>query len=177
MNRNDCVELGYISKAHGLRGDVKVSFDVHDIEEYYKLGVIFLSKGSAPLKPYSIQRLQIKDRKRAYMSFEGINDRNAAEALIGHTLYFPIAKLPKLESGKFYYFEVIDFQVVDQKLGELGTVKGFYDGPAQDILVMMYQDKEVLIPMTDEFVQRADHEAKQVLTSIPEGLLEVYLEE
>ena len=115
--------------------------------------------------------------EQVLLSFEESNNRNAAEALIGSTLYFPEDSLPKLEEGRFYYFEVVGYRIVDKRLGELGIVSGFYDGPAQDILAMEYQGKEVLIPITDHFVLTADHSTKQILTSLPEGLLESYLED
>ena len=41
-------------------------------------------------------------------------------------------------------------------------------------IVLDAKGKEVLIPMTDEFVGKADHEAKTLSTSVPEGLIEFY---
>jgi 16S rRNA processing protein RimM len=40
---------------------------------------------------------------------------------------------------------------------------------------MHYQEKEVLIPVQDHIVIRADHEQKQLLVALPDGLLDVYL--
>ncbi|MEM7367676.1 MAG: ribosome maturation factor RimM [Bacteroidota bacterium] len=177
MNRTDCVELGYISKAHGLKGDVKAVFDVHDIEEYKDLRIMLLAKGDASLHPYRVARFHIQAQKYATLRFEGISDRIGAEALVGHTIFFPEGELPKLEEGRFYYFEVIGYTIQDQNLGELGVVAGFYDGPAQDIMAMTYQSKEVLIPMTDQFVLKADHAEKRMYTHLPDGLLASYLEE
>jgi 16S rRNA processing protein RimM len=58
----------------------------------------------------------------------------------------------------------------------LGVVKEIYELPAQDVLVMLYKGKDVMIPMTQEFVIRADKENKQMITNLPEGLVEMYLE-
>lgn len=177
MNRNDCVELGYISKAHGLRGELKAVLDVHDIDEYKQLSVVFLAKGDAALQPFRISRLSIRSQKLAILKLEGISDRTSAENLTGHTIFFPEADLPALDEGRFYYYQVLGYTIEDQQKGTLGVVKGFYDGPAQDIMAMSYQSKEVLIPITEEFVLKADHDQKKIYTHLPEGLVESYLED
>ncbi|MEL6591068.1 MAG: 16S rRNA processing protein RimM, partial [Bacteroidota bacterium] len=56
-----------------------------------------------------------------------------------------------------------------------GKVSGFWDGPAQDVLVIDYQGHELLVPVTDEFVLQADHEQQILYTAVPEGLLEAYI--
>ena len=52
-----------------------------------------------------------------------------------------------------------------------------YETAAHDLIVMDYQEKEVLIPLTEPFVQGVDLETKKVFTHLPEGLLAIYLEE
>ena len=50
-----------------------------------------------------------------------------------------------------------------------------YAMQAQDLLVMSYQNKEVLIPVDPEIVLGADKEAQTLQVNLPEGLLDVYL--
>jgi len=176
MQREDCIELGYIAKAHGVRGQVKAVFDVMDLRDYAGEKHFYLAKGEEPLFRLSVKTFQITGDKSALITFAEVTDRNGAEDLRGHTLFFPEAELPALPEGHFYYFEVIGFQIVDENLGQLGTVKGFQESVAQDILVMDYLDREVLIPVTDEFVGLADLEAGTLQTRLPEGLLELYME-
>jgi 16S rRNA processing protein RimM len=175
MNRDACVELGYLSRAHGLRGEVKVRFDVHDIQEYADTEKLWLARKDQPLKPYKVEQFRILDKEMAIVAFEGISDRNQADALIGQTVYFPEAELPALAEDHFFYFEAIGYQVVDAALGPLGTVEAFVDSPGQDLMVMAYQGSEVLVPVTDAFVLRADHQARTLHTALPAGLLEMYL--
>lgn len=176
MNREDCVELGYISKPHGIRGELKVVFDVHDLEEYRKVKTLWLARKGDPLEPRKVKSFRVATAKHAVLLFEGINDRNQAEEMAGIQLYFPLAELPKLPEDQFYYFEIMGFQVEDEQLGTLGTVKDFTTAGGQDILFMDYKDREVLIPATHEFVLRADKEARILHTRLPEGLVELYLE-
>lgn len=176
MKREDCIEIGYIPKAHGLKGELKAVFDVYDIQEYKRIKSLFLAKKDQPLKEYTVTKFQIVSRESAIIGLGEITDRNQAEELIPVGMYFPADQLPKLPEGQFYYFDVIGFTVKDKQLGTLGTVRDFADGPAQDLMIMDYQDKEVLIPVTDHFVLNADMDAKIIHTDLPEGLLEFYLE-
>jgi 16S rRNA processing protein RimM len=53
----------------------------------------------------------------------------------------------------------------------LGLVQTVYAMQAQDLLVMSYQNKEVLIPVDPEIVLGADKEAQTLQVNLPEGLL------
>ncbi|MDX1908405.1 MAG: ribosome maturation factor RimM [Bacteroidia bacterium] len=175
MERTECVEIGYIMRAHGIQGAIRVVLDVSDITEYRRRRQLYMARPGQPLTPCTVRHFQVATPKQAILQIAESQDRNTAEGLVGTTLFFPLEKLPKLPEGRFYYHDVIGFQVVDLQLGPLGTVQDFVDGPAQDIMVMDYQGHEVLIPMTDDFVLQADMEARTIETDLPEGLIDIYL--
>ena len=126
--------------------------------------------------PYFIDDLQIRDNLNL-MSLEGIDTVDLARELVGLKLFLPIAMLPKLRDDQFYYHEIIDYQVEDEVLGTLGTVKEVYSTGAQDVLIMIYKGHEVLIPLLDEIIPKVDKQAKVVHSRLPDGLLDVYLNE
>ncbi|MEM9933685.1 MAG: ribosome maturation factor RimM [Bacteroidota bacterium] len=177
LTKDECVELGYIARAHGLRGELKVVLDVHDVNEYLSATYFYLSKKNAPLERWGVNFLRSGTAKMPILSLAGIQTREAAEELIGSTIYYPLALLPELEEGHFYYFQIVGFQVIDENLGKLGTIKTYAEAGTQDILIMHYQGKEVLIPVADEVVLKADLQQKLINTRLPEGLLEVYMGE
>ena len=43
------------------------------------------------------------------------------------------------------------------------------------MLAMRYQGHEVLVPVVDEIVTRADHKKREIYVNLPDGLLDVYL--
>lgn len=176
MKREDCIQIGYISKAHGIKGDVRAVFDVFDLNEYRKTKVFWGGKKGTALQKLSVTMFKPQQKTEVLLHIEGVSDRDAALEMIGTTLFVSEENLPALREGHFYYFQVVGFQVVDTNLGPLGTIKDFADGSAHDIIMMEYQNKEVLIPMTDHIVGKADFEAKTVSVTLPEGLLETYLE-
>lgn len=173
MNKKDCFELGYITKTHGLDGEVIFFLDVDDTDAYLNLDAVFLEiKGN--LVPYFIESIS-KHKERFIVALEDVDTVEDAEALKGSALYLPLTALPKLEEGQFYYHDIIGFTVVDKQLGDLGTVTDVYTGGSQDVIAMKYKGVEVLIPVSDDIVGDAVFEKKQLLVNLPEGLLDVYL--
>ena len=173
MNIDDCFQLGYIVKTHGTKGQVVAFFDVDYPEDYEDLESVFLEQ-KGRLIPFFIALLEPVQKGRFIIKFEDINTIEQAETLRNTAIYLPLDELPELEEDQFYFHEVIGYQVIDQNHGPLGTVKDFYDMPQQQLMAMEYLDQEMLVPVMDEIVLRADHKAKQLHVKLPEGLLEVY---
>ncbi|WP_281615785.1 ribosome maturation factor RimM [Flammeovirga sp. SubArs3] len=175
MNKDECFEFGKITKTHGLKGEVLIFADVDDPSEYEGLDVVFLER-KGNLIPYFLEYLSLHNN-RFIAKFEDIETLEDAETLKDVQLYLPLSALPELEEGQFYYHDIINFKVVDQNLGELGVVTKVYTNSAQDLIEMDHLGKEILIPVSADIVQKADYEAKTLHTNLPEGLLDIYLEE
>jgi 16S rRNA processing protein RimM len=90
-------------------------------------------------------------------------------------LYLPVESLPKLNADQFYYHEVIGYTVNDQILGNVGTVSDVIDIPGNAQLVVLHQQTEVFIPISDNFYKGIDKDKKIIFVSLPKGLIEVNL--
>lgn len=177
MNPDDFIEIGYVARAHGMKGEVRAVFgprDLIDLDEFEELPVHYLQSEKGNIQPLIVEQFGGQNDKQLLIKYEGIEAREAAEKLVGSTLLFPKEELTEMEEGYFYYYEVIGFQVVDSNLGKLGEVTGFSGGKIHDIMVMDYQGFEVLVPVVDHIVGKADFDKKEVYTTLPEGLLEIY---
>ncbi len=178
MRIDDCYQLGYVTKPHGLHGEVYIFLDVDFPEAYNEMESVFVAYKNAPqtLVPFFIDSLKLSGNK-ALVKFEDADTIEQAEALKSAQLYLPLDTLPKLQEGQFYYHEVIGYTIHDQKAGELGIIREVYAFSAQDTIAMDYKGKEILIPVSDETIQTADHEKQILHVQLPDGLLEIYLEE
>ncbi len=177
MNLDETYQLGYIIKTHGLRGHVAAHFDVDDQTAYGKLKTVYLTLPAAPTKlvEHAVEKVQAQPGGRVLLKLRGIDRIEEAELLRGAQLHLPLAALPALDGDQFYFHDVIGFTVVDAQLGPLGTVENFYELPQQDMLAMRYQGHEVLVPVVDAIVTRADHAKHEIYVNLPDGLLDVYL--
>ncbi len=173
MNKESCFELGKIIKPHGLQGELQIYLDVDEPTAYKNLESVFVEINDN-LVPFFVESLSLNGNK-GIIAFEDVESFEDAEKLRDHKLHLPLALLPELPDGKFYYHEVIGYTVVDQQEGALGTVASILSGKAQDLLEMDYQGKEILIPLIDEIVLGANHEDKTLNVNLPKGLLDLYL--
>lgn len=175
MKQSDCYEIGYITKTHGLKGEVTLELDVDEPESYAELESAFVEVKKM-LVPFIIERINIQ-QKRAIIKFEGVNTLEEATKLVHTKVMLSLENLPATEDGKFYLHDIVGYTVEDEILGKLGIITQLYEGAHQDILGMEYQGKEVLIPVVDVIVLSADSTTQTVQTRLPDGLVDLYLEE
>lgn len=175
MTKEDCYLVGKLTKTHGLKGELAIWLDVDYPHEYEELDSILLDiKGT--LVPHFVEEIQIRPNK-SIIKFEDIDTIEEAQKIVNCDLYLPNENLSELDEDQFYYHEIIDFDIVDDQQGKLGKVTAVYTSEAQDLIAMNYQGHEVLIPVSDEIVKTIDREKKELYTNLPEGLLEIYLED
>ncbi len=175
MRKEDCFELGHIVKPHGLDGEVSAFFDVDEPEKYLGLTSVFVEIKNQ-LVPHFVSNIYLANG-RFLIRFEDVEDVDAAAILRGKQLFLPLAMLPPLPDGQYYFHELVGFQVHDRHKGELGTVKEVFSNDTQVLIYMDYQDREVIIPLKEAIVPSVDKKAQVVHTVLPDGLLEVYLED
>lgn len=175
MKKSDCFEIGYISKTKGLDGQVTAVLDVDNPTDYANLDSTFLEiKGR--LVPFLIEEINITSDK-TYLYFEDINDIEEAKVLVGAKILLSLENLPDLEGEEFYYHEIVGYQVIDKQKGELGKVDNIYDSTSQVLIGLTFQNKEILVPLVDDIIEKVDKENQELHLDIPEGLIEVYLED
>jgi 16S rRNA processing protein RimM len=176
MQKEECYQVGHVTRTHGLRGEVIIFLDVDSAADYAEMDSALLEvKGQ--LIPYFIEKINIQRDSKAIVKFEGVTNIDQAKLLIGCTIFLPEDILDELDETQFYYHEVIDFQIIDQKLGTLGIVQTVYDLPNQDLISMSYQGREILIPINEDMVLTIDRELKVLNVNLPDGLIDIYLEE
>ncbi|MCC5919959.1 MAG: ribosome maturation factor RimM [Cyclobacteriaceae bacterium] len=172
MKAEDCFELGTLGRPNGLKGGLNAVLDTDNPEAYTNLESVLILRDQDPI-PFFIEEIRINGKK-AFIKFEDFESKDEAAEWVGAKLLLPLSALPPIEGG-FYYHEIVGYQVIDAEKGELGTIQNVIDASAQALLVMDYQEKEVLIPMVDELIQSVDKDTKVIHLRLPEGLLELYL--
>jgi 16S rRNA processing protein RimM len=176
MQKEDCFYLGKIVSKHGFKGDLLVKLDSDDPGQYEELESVFVSLGNN-LIPFFIRKSQLHKTNLLRLTLEDINSEEAADRLMGAKLYLPLALLPKLTGNRFYYHEVIGFRLMDEVHGDVGEIKGVNDQAAQPLFIADKAGREVLIPVSDDFILEVDREAQTIHIRTPEGLIDLYLGE
>lgn len=149
-------------------------FDVDDIGYYKDLEAVFVEV-SSELVPFAIQSINIKGSNTAYVQLEDVATEEVASALVGCSLLLPLTYLPALSGNKFYYHEVIGFEVIDESEGLIGILESVIDKGPQDIFTIRFNDKEVLLPVSDDIIRSVDRKNKKLMVKAPDGLIDLYL--
>jgi 16S rRNA processing protein RimM len=170
----ECFELGLISRKHGFKGGLVAKLDTDQPEKYENLESVFLLM-NGELIPFFISQSQLLPSKVLRIQFEGISTEDAANELLGAKIYLPLSFLPALSGKKFYFHEVVGFQVMDREKGIIGVIKVVLERPPQPVFVIQNQETEILIPAIDQFIDSIDREQKIVYLHAPEGLIDLYL--
>lgn len=171
MTIEECYKVGFITRPHGLKGEVTVSLDPDSPADWETLNVIFIKKDKS-LVPYFIETISLRN-DRAFLKLEEVSTPEDAEALKNHSLYLPKESRPKPETGDFYDDEVIGFMVEDQELGEIGTVKLLERAGLSRFLIIDHKQKEIMIPVQHPLLQSVNRSKKRIRVSLPEGFLDI----
>lgn len=172
MTKEECFYLGRITKPFGLKGEVVFYLDVDEPEQYAELDAVLVeTKGS--LVPYFIRRLSLNGNK-AIVSFDELS-REEALSLVGRELYLPLTLLPKLEGNRFYFHEVVGFDVVDSRHGHIGTLRSVLEYPAQPLFQIDHNGTEILVPIIDPVIQKVERSERRLYITAPDGLIDLYL--
>ena len=173
MRKEDCFYLGKIAKKFSFKGEVLAYLDTDEPGLYDKMESVFVECNSH-LVPFFIESSALHKNDFLRIRFEDVKNEEEADAIMGNAIYLPIAMLPKLEGNKFYFHEVIGFEIEDKRLGIVGKIVSVNDSAAQPLFEVKKDDVEILIPMIDQFLLEIDRKNKIVKMDLPEGLIEMY---
>ena len=73
--------------------------------------------------------------------------------------------------GDITWDNFIGFEVIDEKEGRLGIITNVDDSTINVLLQIDYEGRDLLLPAVEELVRDVDYEQKQMIVSVPEGLL------
>jgi 16S rRNA processing protein RimM len=169
MTFENCFKLGYISKTHGLKGEVTAVIEVENILE--DATSLFLDLRGT-LVPYFIEKISGTAGK-PFIKFEGIQSLEQASSLKGCSIYMLKSARAKLKRGEFYDDEIIGFEVKDKNLGLLGEVKEIQSQGVNKLLSIIQKGKEMLIPIQGPFITSINKSKKIILVELPEGFLDI----
>ncbi|NIK91609.1 16S rRNA processing protein RimM [Mangrovimonas sp. CR14] len=174
MKKEECFYLGKIVKKYSFKGELLAKLDTDEPELYENLDSVFIEL-RGQLIPFFIESSQFHKSELLRIKFEDVENEADADALLKHDIYLPLAFLPKLEDDKFYYHEIIGFDIEDINFGKVGVIKGVNDSTAQALFEIDRDGTEILIPMNDEFITKIDKENRTIFVETPEGLIDLYL--
>lgn len=161
-----------IGRAHGLRGEVALDVRTDVPDERLAAGAV-LTTDPASAGPLTIQRSRVQ-QGRWFVTFEGIADRTAAEALTGVALVVDAADEPEddEDDDAWYPHELAGLRAEGTDGRLLGEIVGLEHAPAHDLLMLREPDgARTLVPFVRAIVPVVDVPGGRVVLDPPGGLL------
>jgi 16S rRNA processing protein RimM len=112
---------------------------------------------------------------RGIVQFEGVYDRNVADALRGVLLQVDSGELtPPDDPDEFHDHQLVGLRVEAVNGSALGTVDRIDHAPSSDLIVLKKTDGgTALIPFVSQIVPTVDLAGGRILVDPPEGLLDL----
>ena len=147
------IQIGRIAGVFGIKGWLKVESFTDPIEGILDYGEWHLDRPGLA----GIWRVREGRRhgRQVVASLETIEDRNAAQRLVGARIAVDRAQLPALAPREYYRADLIGLRVVNAQGLELGRVVHFIDGPAHTWMVVR-GEREHWLPATPQQLRRVD---------------------
>jgi 16S rRNA processing protein RimM len=161
--------VGRVRKPHGVHGELLAEI-LTDFPERVAPGVE-LGIGQPPERSLTVARVRL--HKGAWLlTLEGVETREAAEALRDAWLSLPEQARDELPTGYFYEHELAGLSCVDRSGHPLGEVTGVSDVGGGALLVVRTDAGEVLVPFRPALVVEVDLGARRVVLDPPKGLFD-----
>lgn len=169
MEDETFISVGEVVGVHGVRGALKVYL-------YGGLGsdlmagerlVLRVPKGETG--HYVVAWSRPHKRVRL-VGLEAVGDRQAAEALVGREVLVEKDRLPELQDGEYYWFELMGLAVSTEDGRYLGLLEAIIPTGSNDVYVVRDGGSETLVPALATVVRRIDLAEKTMQVALPEGL-------
>lgn len=149
----DLICVGHVLGPQGLKGWVRVYSHTSPRENIVNYSPWWLQRED------DYEAFEIEGRKHGkhvLARLRGVDDRDAAQALVGRRLFIRAAQLPGLEAGEYYWSDLIGMTVENLDAEPLGRVSSMLETGADDVMVLE-GDRQRLIPFVlDEIVHEVD---------------------
>ena len=164
--------VGRIGHAHGIKGEVSVEVRTDDPERRYAVGSVLATDppDRGPLTVVSTR----SHHGRLLVRFDGVPDRNAAEALRGTVLVVDAGSVGETGDDEWWDHDLVDLAAVTTDGQPLGTVEDVIHVPGTPLLSIRAADgRELLVPFVGAIVPEVDVAGGRLVVDPPPGLLEL----
>ncbi|MCD7708989.1 MAG: ribosome maturation factor RimM [Clostridiales bacterium] len=162
---NDLLQVGIITKAHGVRGEVRVYPTTDDPRRFLDLETVIVDNGKTQ-KTVEITSVKFV-KNMVVLKLAGVENPDEAERLRQARLFVTREQAVPLGEDEYFIADLIDMSVVSDEGEELGTIADVLTTGANDVYVVKKEGaNDLLLPAIGECVRNVD---------VPGRVMEVHL--
>ncbi len=164
--------IGHTKKTHGAAGEIKVFVEDHYLDDFAQSEVVFINIQGKPA-PFFIENLRVAGD--LLLKLEEIDTPAQAKTITSSEIFLRKQDISHVEINEdlasFRQYE--GFEIEDEHLGRIGKIVEVIELPQQELAVVIYQDREVMIPLHADLVRKIDKKTSTLLLQLPEGILDL----
>lgn len=169
----ELVKIGRVNKAHGVKGELKVSIEDRYFDDAVEAESFIMKLGGQPL-PYFIEYL--RGDATLLLKLEEVDDKETATALSTLDIFMPasaISEAAEEDDDSSIFLKWIGYTILDEHLGDIGKIEDVYELPEHYLAELTIKGKATMVPLHYDLVKSVDDATKTVYMSLPEGILEL----
>ena len=148
---DDLIPLGKIIKPHGVKGELKV-FLYNDRSSTLKEGLYIWFKLDEKFVKYSVINLRGVTKKSQILKIKEVDTFDKAMMISKKEFFVSRNDFEELDENSFYLNDLIGCDVFDEKNQSLGKILDVLNFPANDVLLISYEDREIMVPFVEDFI-------------------------
>lgn len=152
-----------------MRGEVRVELHTDDANRFRELASVHIGDPSA--KPTGIRGAR-EHQGIVLLTFEGIDDRDAAETLRNQWLYIPVEDAAPLAEGEYFLYQLEGLAVHDTEGRALGKLVEVMETGANNVFVVRGPLGDILLPDIPDVVSDIDFDAGRMTVQLLPGLVD-----
>lgn len=170
------VSIGFTKKTYGTKGELKMKIEEKYVEDFFKASVVFLLISGKKV-PFFIENVRFGNALLA--KFEDLDSLQDAQSITSKEVFLREKDIVKEEDRQLEVIETLEYKkyesymICDERVGELGEILEVLEYPQQEMALINYNEKEILIPLSEGLIEEIDEKGKKIRMNLPEGLLEL----
>ncbi len=171
---SNLIAVGRIIGTHGIRGQLRLHSYSGNLESLKTAEQALLTGSDGNCCAVMIKNAALHSGK-ILLTLDGYDNINLVSHLIGTELLLPRTQLPEPAVDEYYWQDLIGLIVVTDSGEELGTLTDIMETGANDVyLVHNHQTgREYLLPAIASVISNVDLQARQMIITPLEGLLDL----
>jgi 16S rRNA processing protein RimM len=141
--RPEWIEVGRISRPHGVQGEVRITPSSDNPDRFAPGTVLHARPARSGLAASRLRERRLLtvvairgEQDFPIVAFQEVTGREVAESLRGYVLEVPSSELPELGADEYYPFDLVGLEVRNPSGTMLGRVAEVLESPAHPLLAV-----------------------------------------
>ncbi len=166
LKKEQFVYYGKFLKPHGTKGEITLESDGFTLGDDCNFVACDID---GILVPFFFESVRPKNHDSIIVKIERMDSAESVRYLTNRDAYIPRQWVDESEELTWSYF--IGFKATDNILGNIGNIIDIDESTINTLFVVEGKNNEILIPAIEDFIESIDHENKEIVFDLPQGLI------